>query len=548
MGTQRRADSTLFGGIPMIYDAVIVGGGASGLTAAAYLTKFGRRVLLCEKEGACGGLVNSFERDGFVFDSGIRALEDAGVLFTMLRQLGLEIEFVKNRISIGIEDQVIEIESDRSLDDYGNLLANLYPESKNEIIAIINDLRVIMHYMDIQYGIDNPLFLDPKKDRDYFIKAVLPWIFKYALTVRKVMAKNRPVIPYLQDYTSNQSLLDIITQHFFTETPAYFALSYFKIFQEYYYPKSGTGAFTRKLVEFIKQYGGEIRTNTRITTIDLHNNSLTTAEGDTIQYSQLLWAADQKSLYQSVNVENLKDIKTLDAFKKRKTLIADMIGNDSVLTLYLMVNLDKSYFENIATGHFFYTPSRIGQSAAGKMPINGSKHEIQTWLKKFLTLTTYEISIPVLRDSSLAPSGKSGLIISLLFDYRLTKTIHENGWDGAFKELVTQTMVGTLDSSIYPGLAEAVIDSFIFTPLTLQKVAGTTDGAITGWSFTNHPMPAESRLASITNSVNTPLTNVSQAGQWTYSPAGFPVSLITGKLAADKINKLLRKSNSETKK
>ena len=83
------------------------------------------------------------------------------------------------------------------------------------------------------------------------------------------------------------------------------------------------------------------------------------------------------------------------------------------------------------------------------------------------------------------------------------------------------------------------MDSFTSTPLTLQKVAGTTDGAITGWSFTNHPMPAENRLIRIANAVNTPIPNVHQAGQWTYSPSGFPVALITGKLAADKINKLL---------
>jgi len=523
----------------MIYDAVIVGGGAAGLTAAAYLTKFGRRVLLCEKEPICGGLVNSFERNGFVFDSGIRALENAGVLFTMLRQLGLEIEFVKNRISIGIEDQVIEIKSDQNLADYGNLLTGLYPESKNDIDAIIKDLRQIMHYMDIQYGIDNPLFLDPKKDREYFIKKVIPWIFKYALNVRKVMAKNRPVIPYLQEFTSNQALLDIITQHFFTETPAYFALSYFKIFQEYYYPKSGTGAFTHALLKLIGENAGEIRTNTMITAIDPENRTVTTSDGETIQYRQLLWAADQKRLYESINGESLKDMKTRDAFNKRKALIADMVGNDSVLTLYLSVNLDKSYFEKIAAGHFFYTPSRAGQSAAGKMPAHGSKQEIQAWLNKFLALTTYEIAIPVLRDSSLAPVGKTGLIISLLFNYRLTKTIHDQGWDKEFRDDITQTIIKTLASSIYPGLAEAVLDSFTSTPLTLQKVAGTTDGAITGWSFINHPMPAEDRLVRIANAVNTPLPNVSQAGQWTYSPSGFPVALITGKLAADKMNKLL---------
>ena len=33
------------------------------------------------------------------------------------------------------------------------------------------------------------------------------------------------------------------------------------------------------------------------------------------------------------------------------------------------------------------------------------------------------------------------------------------------------------------------------------------------------------------------LPSVYQAGQWTYSPSGFTMSVITGKLAADKILK-----------
>ena len=53
---------------------------------------------------------------------------------------------------------------------------------------------------------------------------------------------------------------------------------------------------------------------------------------------------------------------------------------------------------------------------------------IEKWLTSFFALTTYEISIPVLRDETLAPQGKTGLIISSLFDYRLTKTIEAQGW------------------------------------------------------------------------------------------------------------------------
>lgn len=43
----------------MVFDAIVVGGGIAGLTAAAYLSKAGLSTLLCEKESACGGLVNT---------------------------------------------------------------------------------------------------------------------------------------------------------------------------------------------------------------------------------------------------------------------------------------------------------------------------------------------------------------------------------------------------------------------------------------------------------------------------------------------------------
>jgi len=40
--------------------------------------------VLCEKEKKTGGLVNSFEYKGFVFDGGIRATENTGIVLPML--------------------------------------------------------------------------------------------------------------------------------------------------------------------------------------------------------------------------------------------------------------------------------------------------------------------------------------------------------------------------------------------------------------------------------------------------------------------------------
>jgi phytoene dehydrogenase-like protein len=525
----------------MEYDAIVVGGGIAGLTATAYLSKTGLRTLLCEKEPSCGGLINSFERDGFVFDGGIRALENSGVLLPMLKHLGIQLDLVRNHVSLGIEDRVIRLESEAGVNDYQTLLEGLYPQSKAEITRIIEQIRLIMQYMQVQYGINNPLFLDFKKDRDYLIKEILPWMLKYALTIRKVTSLNRPVIDFLRQYTSNQNLLDIISQHFFQQTPAFFALSYINLYLDYNYPLGGTGKLIDRMTEFIVNHGGLISTNTEIRMIDPGTRLVMDAHGNQHQYRKLVWAADLKSFYRLVSLENIHDGLVKEACLRRQAEVADKVGNDSIYTVYLAVNLDKSYFERIASEHFFYTPSRRGQSQAGPIPIQAGRDEIERWLKEFFALTTYEISIPVLRDPTLAPLGQSGLIVSVLFDYALTRHIQEMGWYEPFKALCERCVAATLDSSVYPGLQQAILQSFSSTPLTMQRLAGNSEGAITGWSFTNHPMPAESRLPKIMNAVTTPVPGVFQAGQWTYSPAGFPVSIITGKIAADRVIKEIGK-------
>jgi phytoene dehydrogenase-like protein len=213
-----------------------------------------------------------------------------------------------------------------------------------------------------------------------------------------------------------------------------------------------------------------------------------------------------------------------------------------VFTLYLGVDINPRYFEAKNTGHFFYTPSKQGETSAGPIPHDTEKGDVKQWLRKFAELTTYEISIPVLRDSSLAPIGKTGLIISALFDYHIIKQAHEKGWYDEFREYLCEQMIHVLDNSIYPGLKESVIHSFSFTPLSIEQRTANLHGAITGWAFTNDPMPAENRLPKIFSSTETPIPRVAQAGQWSYSPSGLPISILTGKLAADRVIESLKKS------
>lgn len=231
----------------------------------------------------------------------------------------------------------------------------------------------------------------------------------------------------------------------------------------------------------------------------------------------------------------------------RKDALADLTGGDSILTLYVTLDLDRQYFARIASGHFFYTPDKSGLSSLdsqdllpqselpGRQKYSEDPSVIRNWLRQYYRLTTYEISCPVIRDESLAPNGQTGLIISTLFDYPLARHIAGTGWYDSFKEFSAQAIIDVLDATVYPGMKEKVIDHFISTPLTLEKLTGNSDGAITGWAFTNRSIPVVHSMPRVAKSVLTPIPNVYQAGQWVFSPSGLPISILTGKLAADRI-------------
>ncbi|MDD2371264.1 MAG: FAD-dependent oxidoreductase [Firmicutes bacterium] len=528
------------------YDVVVVGGGIAGLTSTAYLSKNGYNTLLLEKASKLGGLVNSFDYKGFTYDGGIRAFENSGIVFPMLKQLGINIDFVKNPVSIGIEDKFVKLINSDSLEDYHYLLNEKFPEDVEGISNIINEIKKVMKYMDVLYGLDNPLFVNYMEDKEYIFKTLLPWLFKYQINIRKVKKLNEPINEYLSRFTKNKALIDMITQHFFKNTPTFFALSYFGLYLDYSYPIGGTGVLVKKIADFIKDKDGKIETKTQVVEVDVKKKEVTTSDGRKFRYKKLIWCADMTTLYSSIIVDDLNNIK------EQKNIIQSNEGCDSLLTIFMSVNLDSDYFAKITGCHSFYTPNKIGlrnvknteyEKILNDKQLNDSekKSSLKNWVADYLSLTTYEISIPSIRDISLSPIGQTGLIISTLFDYKLIKYIFDIGWYEEFKAFVEDKIIGVLKDSIFPELSDNILDIQCSTPLTLEKLTGNLGGAITGWAFLNKKLPAETRFPQIAQSIKTPIPDVFQAGQWTFSPSGMPVSILTGKLASDAVMDDLKK-------
>ncbi len=246
---------------------------------------------------------------------------------------------------LNLSREAIRVETIDSLNDYREMLVKLYPDSENDIDVILHEIKKVMDYMDVLYGIENPLFKDLKKDKDYLFKTLFPWLFKFLTKSGKIKKFNLPVYDYLSQLTDNQSLIDIISQHFFQKTPASFALSYFSLYLDYEYPLKGTLDLAEKLKEYIIKTEGVIKTSTEIKKIDLFNKTLLDQNDQYYEYNQLIWAADTNQLYKSIDMETIDDSKIKKGIEKQKKLLKGKRAGDSIYSLYLAVDLDNQYFK-----------------------------------------------------------------------------------------------------------------------------------------------------------------------------------------------------------
>jgi len=531
---------------------VIVGAGMAGLTAAAYLMRENYDVLILDKNDKCGGLLQTFQSGGFSFDSGPRAFVNSGIMKPILKDLEIDWEFLENKISVGVEDQIVRFNSMESLEEYKKMLVNLYPESVEDIEKIIPIIYRLSEYTKVLYEFDNPNFTaNLMADKKFIIKKLLPWTFKFLNALRQFNKFKMPMEVYMDGLTDNQSLADIILQHFFRKTPTYFALGYFHVYLDYFYPTGGTAAVVDLLKRKVLDGGGEIKLNKQIVAVTPSEKTVTDSTGESYAYDHLIWAADLKTLYRYLDPAGLEpEIKEKVQAETERMFAAK--GAESVFILYLAADRPTSYFEAKGGEHMFYTPSRIGLGETNRLERENlvrdfdskTKAEVMGWVDQYCALNTYEVSIPALRDATMAPEGKTGLMISCLLDYDIVEKIEQVGWYAEFKDRLENNIVRIFSESIYEDIADDLLFKFSSTPLTIKQASGSSEGAITGWSFESE-VPVVNKLADIPKSVLTPIPGVYQAGQWAYSPAGVPIAMMTGWYATQKILKDSKRSRGK---
>lgn len=163
------------------FDAVVIGAGNGGLTAALRLAKSGKSVLLVERHNLPGGFATSFIRGRFEFEASLHELCDFGTasnkgdLYRLFEELGVlnKIEFVD--VPEAYRTIALDTKEDYTMpfgvDNFVNKMEEYVPGSRKSVQAFFDlaiECQKALSYSSRMKGKPNPAVL--KKEYPNFMR------------------------------------------------------------------------------------------------------------------------------------------------------------------------------------------------------------------------------------------------------------------------------------------------------------------------------------------------------------------------------------------
>lgn len=239
----------------MVYDVIIIGSGLGGLTCGYILSKNGLRVLLLEKHAQAGGCLQTFQRAGVKFSTGMHfvgSLEPGQILHRFFTYLDLLPAVKLSRLDPSAFN-IIDLNGQKfnyavGYEEFTESLSQQFPQNAHEIR---NYVRLIQ-----QIANASPLYDLNKLPTD---------IFSEAYYQKTSLSK---FITQISDNTLLQSVLlgnmplYAASQH---KTPVYIHALICNFFiQSAFRIVEGSDAIARSLCLSIQKNGGEVRTNSEV--------------------------------------------------------------------------------------------------------------------------------------------------------------------------------------------------------------------------------------------------------------------------------------------
>jgi len=464
------------------YDAIIVGGGHNGLTAAGYLGKAGFKTIVLERRPVVGGAVVTEEIiPGYrvsTISYVVSLLQEKVIEDLELKKHGFEMFEMDGDLAVCGDDYMLFTDDE----DHDRKEVERFSSTDYDAMKKFNDM-----VQSVGHVIRNQMLIEPPKLEAGFSDLIK--LGRMGLDVRKIPPNLRQRL--IQLLTS--SVYDIINRWFDSSMvkSMYGSSCFSGNFASHRQPgsaipffhmaigeiegergawrmvKGGMGGLTQAMASFAKSKGVEVRTEAPVEKILIENGKavgVRLEDGEIINARCVLANTDPKRTFLKLMDQNDLDSEFAKDIKQIR------MGHSSLrISLALKGLPDIRFFPSGKEGVWHRSdisifPDIEGQEANYFAAATGQ-------LPKEPRL---EITMPSTLDDTLAPSGHH--VMTVLAKYYPFKFVDGSDWDDV-KEDIADQIVDHM-AKVMPNLKELIVGRLMISPKDLEVNYGLTEADI----------------------------------------------------------------------
>ncbi|MEU2037333.1 phytoene desaturase family protein [Nocardia niwae] len=438
------------------YDAIVIGAGNAGLTAAATLQRAGVRTLLLERHNIPGGCGTSFRRGRFEFEVALHQLSGVGVEGQpislregLFAQLGIvdKLEFVQEHdIYRAVVPGRLDVTLPADWEAAAAALDEQAPGNKDRVLRFFELIKQVT-------------FWQIAAMRGMPVEQIDPVLFRYGL---------RPLKDVLDEYFDDDRVkLALGTYWTYLGQPPSklrfqdLALTLFAYFEfKPWHVRGGSQAMSTAILDTFLEAGGEVRFNTGV-------EAILTAGGRAF----------------GVRLDDGTEVTALD-----------VVSNASLPTTYGMlegIDVPAAVRDDLSTrrigvsGFVLHmgldaTPAELGFTTSTTFVNRDTDddHTYRAW-KSFepargICVSSYDVA-PI----GFAPAGATHVSLMTLQYADIWRDVSPSEYTRT-KFAYAETLLD-LCETVTPGIRDAIEEVDVATPLTMMRYLGHPGGAIYGY-------------------------------------------------------------------